>query len=96
MTNQRFKSVWDALEDDPSVREDMKLRSELMIHITEKIKKAHITQQEAAKVLRVTQPRVSALLQGKINEFRVGTLITLAHRLGLHISLKIESLKDAA
>lgn len=96
MNNQIFESVWDALEDDPSVREDMKMRSDLMIHITEKIKYSGMTQQETAKVLRITQPRVNALLKGKINEFRVGTLIKLAHRLGLHISLKIESLKNVA
>lgn len=84
-----IKNVWDALEDDPSVREDLKMRSQLMIHIEKKIKKSGLTQQEAAKILRITQPRVSALLQGKIEEFRVGTLITLAHRIGLHVSLKV-------
>lgn len=89
MSNQRFKSVWDALEDDPSVREDLKMRSQLMMHIEGKIKKSGWTQQEAAKKLRITQPRVNALLQGKIGEFRVGTLITLAHRVGLHVSLKV-------
>ena len=60
-----------------------------MIHITKKIKTANFTQQEAAKILRVTQPRINALLQGKINEFRIGTLITLAHRIGLNVSLKV-------
>ncbi len=89
MSKSKFHSVWDALEDDPAKIEDLKMRSELMIHITEQIKKEKLTQQEAAKLLRVTQPRVNALLNGKIESFRVGTLITLAHRLGLHISLKI-------
>ena len=30
MTNQRFPSVWDAIEDTPEEAENMKLRSVLM------------------------------------------------------------------
>ncbi len=89
MNKIKFDSVWDALEDDPAKIADLKMRSELIIHIIEKIKKAGLTQHEAANKLRVTQPRVNALLNGKIEEFRLGTLITLAYRMGLHISLKI-------
>lgn len=89
MSKTRFDNVWMALEDDPAKIADLKMRSELMINITEKIKKIGFTQNEAAAKLQVTQPRVNALLQGKIEEFRLGTLITLAYRIGLHISLKI-------
>lgn len=88
-TNSRFKSVWDALEDDPEKIADLKMRSQLLIHIAEKIKTEKLTQQAAARKLRITQPRVNALLNGKIENFRVGMLITLANRLGLHVSLKI-------
>ncbi|MFQ5754336.1 MAG: helix-turn-helix domain-containing protein [bacterium] len=68
----RFKTVWSALEDDPVRVENLKLRSALIIEITEKIKDQELTQSQAAELLRITQPRVSALLQGKINEFRLG------------------------
>ena len=37
--DQRYSSVWDALEDDPIRRENLKLRSELMIVIAGAIKK---------------------------------------------------------
>jgi predicted XRE-type DNA-binding protein len=87
--NSRFKSVWDALEDDPEKIADLKMRSQLLIHIAERIKAEKLTQQAAARKLRITQPRVNALLNGKIENFSVGTLITLANRLGLHVSLKI-------
>ncbi len=89
MSKTRFDNVWVSLEDDPAKIADLKMRSELMINITERIKKSGFTQHEAATKLRVTQPRVNALLKGKIEEFRLGTLITLAYRMGLHISLKI-------
>ena len=86
---QSFDSVWDALEDDPIMAENMKLRSTLLMAITKNINSRDINQSEAAGLLEITQPRVSALLKGKIQDFRLDTLVNLAHRLGLHIDLKI-------
>ncbi len=88
-TNQRHDSVWDALEDDPVRVENLKLRSALLIKITETLKNKDFTQQQAARILHITQPRVSALLKGKINDFRLDSLVDIAHRLGLHVSLNV-------
>ena len=87
--NKRFSSVWQALEDDPVRVENLKLRSALMMEIAEKIKTQGLTQTQAAEILQVTQPRVSALLKGKINDFRLDGLVDMAHRLGLHVSLEV-------
>jgi predicted XRE-type DNA-binding protein len=90
MTNtQSYESVWDALEDDPIRRENLKLRSALMTVIIENVKNRGLTQQQAADLLHITQPRVSALLQGKIDEFRLDMLVDIAHRLGLHVSIRV-------
>lgn len=86
---QCFNSVWDALEDDPIKAENMKLRSALMMAITERIKAEGLNQTETAERLNITQPRVSALVKGKIEDFRLDTLVNLAHQLGLHISIQI-------
>jgi predicted XRE-type DNA-binding protein len=86
---QRFESVWDALEDDPVKAENMKLRSTLMIAIVNRIESKDLNQIEAAKILKITQPRVSALIKGKIEDFRLDTLVDLAYKLDLHISIKI-------
>ena len=86
---QSFDSVWDALEDDPIMAENMKLRSTLLVAITKNITSSNQNQTETAKLLDITQPRVSALLKGKIEDFRLDTLVNIAHRLGLHIDLKI-------
>lgn len=87
--NDRFASVWDALEDDPVRVENLKLRSALMIEIAERIKHRGLTQTQAADVLHITQPRVSALLKGKINDFRLDSLVDMAHRLGMHVSINV-------
>jgi predicted XRE-type DNA-binding protein len=84
-----YESIWDAIEDDPVRQENFKLRSELMIAISETIKERGMKQQDVAELLHITQPRVSALLKGKLDEFRLDTLVDLAHRLGLHVSINV-------
>ena len=84
-----YESIWDAIEDDPVRQENFKLRSELMITISETIKGRAMKQQDVAELLHITQPRVSALLKGKLDEFRLDTLVDLAHRLGLHVSINV-------
>ena len=88
---QKFKSVWDALEDDPVRAQNLKLRSALMIEIGKKINELEITQAQAAKALCISQPRVSALLQGKIESFRLDSLVDMAHRLDLNVSIRLAS-----
>lgn len=87
--NDRFASVWDALEDDPVRVENLKLRSALMVEIAERIKDQGLTQTQAAEALHVTQPRVSALLKGKINDFRLDSLVDMAQRLGMRVSINV-------
>jgi len=84
-----FNSVWDVLEDDPIIAENMKLRSTLLRAITTAIRSKNLSQTEITKLLHITQPRVSALLQGKIEDFRLDTLVNIAHRLGLQVNLQI-------
>ena len=85
----QFESVWDAIEQDPVRRQNLKLRSELMIMIAETIKARGLKQNEAAEILHISQPRVSALLQGKIDDFRLDSLVDIAHRLGLQVSIEV-------
>ena len=87
--NDRFSSVWDAIEDDPVRVENLKLRSALMMQIAERIKSQGLTQAQAAEVLHITQPRISALINGKINDFRLDSLVDMAHRLGMHVSINV-------
>ena len=86
---RKFESVWEALEDDPVRVQNLKLRSAAMIEITQKIAAMGLSQTEAAEILSISQPRVSALVQGKIHEFRLDSLVDMAYRLGLSVSIKI-------
>jgi len=89
MTNEIFNDVFDALEDDPVRRENLKLRSQLMSEINTKINEGRKTQKELAEILKTTQPRVSALRKGKVSRFRLDMLFDFSVRLGLNISLNV-------
>jgi len=89
MTNQRFASVWDAIEDTPAQAENMKLRSSLMIALKDHIAREKLSQGEAARVLGVTQPRVSDLMRGKIDLFSLDTLVNMLATAGLHVEMRI-------
>lgn len=90
MSENRFDSVWDALEDTPQEAASMKARAELMRGLQAWIKREALTQSAAAGLLGVTQPRVSDLVRGRINLFSIDALIDMAATAGLspHVTLK--------
>jgi predicted XRE-type DNA-binding protein len=89
MSNERFTSVWDAIEDTPEAAENMKLRSILMMALKEHIKRSGLSQSQAAQLFGVTQPRVSDLMRGKINLFTIDALVNMAAVAGMHIELRV-------
>jgi predicted XRE-type DNA-binding protein len=89
MTNERFASVWDAIEDTPAQAENMKLRSALMTALKDHIARKGLSQSQAAKVFGVTQPRVSDLMRGKIDLFGLDTLVNMLAAAGLHIEMRV-------
>jgi len=89
MKEQRFSSVWDAIEDTNETAENMKLRSVLMIALKNHIASTRISQAQAAKLFGVTQPRISDLMRGKINLFGLDALVNMATAAGLRIEMKV-------
>lgn len=90
MNNERYASVWDAIEDTPAQAENMKLRSALMTALKDHITRAGLSQSQAAKLLGVTQPRVSDLMRGKIDLFGLDSLVNMATAAGLHIEMRVQ------
>jgi predicted XRE-type DNA-binding protein len=91
MSKQRqFSSVWDAIEDTPQKAASMRARSELLMALQEWVKTQNRTQVEAARILGVTQPRMSDLARGRIHLFSLDVLMDMAMTAGLspHIAFK--------
>ena len=90
MKLEAFDNVWEAIEDDPVVAENLKLRSMLMIELERHITRQKWTQAEAARRLGVTQPRISNLIHGKIDAFSLDLLVKMATAAGLRVSIKVK------
>ena len=88
MSKKRFDSVWDAIETSAEA-ENMKLRAKLMRAIINHIERRELSQAAAAKLMGVTQPRISDLVRGKIDLFSMDMLINMASAAGLHVDLRI-------
>ena len=69
--------------------EALEIRSALLVGLERWLDNCDMTQTEAAKLLGITQARVSDLKRGKINLFSLDLLIRLAARAGLRPRLKL-------
>jgi predicted XRE-type DNA-binding protein len=68
---------------------NLQMRAQLMTALRKFVEKKRLTQAEAARRLRVSQPRVSDLLRGKISRFSLDTLVTMSSDAGLEVDLRI-------
>ena len=87
---QQYNRAWEAVENELIRGQNLWLRSKLQSRIVAKLTAGTLTQAKMAALLNITQPRVCALLQGKVEQFRLDSLVDIAHRLGLSISLEVE------
>jgi predicted XRE-type DNA-binding protein len=69
--------------------QNLKARSDLMIEITKLIDARGLSQAAAAKLLGVTQPRISDLVRGKIDRFSVDSLIEMLGHAGASVSFVV-------
>lgn len=90
MANERFDSIWDAIEDTPEEALNMRLRSEIMASIAKRVKEWSVTQKEAAHRLGITQPRLNDLLSGRIQKFSLDALVNLTGPANYHVELSLE------
>jgi predicted XRE-type DNA-binding protein len=68
-------------------------RKRAMMALKDHIARTGLNQSEAAKLLGVTQPRISDLMRGKIELFGLDTLVNMIGAAGLHVEMRIS---DAA
>jgi len=77
--------------------QNLYLRAELMIRLAQFIGKKGLTQQQAAKLLGVTQPRLNLMLKRRIELFSLDALVNMAARAGMRVEMKVRApLRKAA
>jgi predicted XRE-type DNA-binding protein len=76
-----------------SEAENLKVRADLMIELTQIIESRKATQAAAAALLGVTRPRVSDLMRGKIDRFSIDSLVEMLGRAGVRVSFAVKTRK---
>jgi predicted XRE-type DNA-binding protein len=70
--------------------EHLLVRADALIQVQKAIASSGLKQAEAAKALRVTQPRISDLLRGRIDLFSTDSLTDMLARLGVGVPLVVK------
>jgi predicted XRE-type DNA-binding protein len=76
--------------------ENLRIRSDLMARLRKLIEDEGLTQARAARLLGVSQPRVSDLVRGRIDLFSIDTLVTLLAKAGIRVTVKLQARTRAA
>jgi predicted XRE-type DNA-binding protein len=75
-------NVFADLGFDHAEAQMLAMRTDLMIALEEEMRTQGLTQTAAAKVLGISQSRVSDIVRGKAENFSLDMLVTFAARLG--------------
>jgi predicted XRE-type DNA-binding protein len=70
--------------------EHLLVRADLLIQVQKMIASRRLRQREAAALLRISQPRISDLVRGRIDLFSTDMLIDMLARLGAHVRLTVK------
>ena len=94
-TRKSSGNVFHDLGFNREEAENLRVRAMLMTAIEKYIRQEGMTHAEAARKLGVNQPRISDLMQGKIDVFSVDTLIAILSHAGLKVKIQITKAKAA-
>jgi predicted XRE-type DNA-binding protein len=90
MTNHhQVANVWDVLEDTPSRAAEMRIRSELMMTMSDIVHRNGMTPIEAAELFGVAIAAIYDLNRGKINQFSLSALVGMAATAGMTPSIRV-------
>ncbi len=81
------RNVFRDLGFDVQEAEHLRIRADLMIELQKRIAEGVYKQADAAKILKVTQPRISDLINGRIDLFSTDTLIDMLALFGTRVHL---------
>ena len=69
--------------------DELLIKAQLAHQISELIEMRHLTQSDAAKLLGIDQPKVSALMRGKLSGFSTDRLFRFLNALGSNVEIRI-------
>jgi predicted XRE-type DNA-binding protein len=86
---KKNSSVFHDLGFDEAEAENLRIRAAAMNTLIAHLEQRTLTQAQAAKLLNVTQPRISDLMRGKLHLFSIDTLVNMLAAAGLRVELRV-------
>jgi len=86
-------NVFGALGFSAEESEHLLVRADLLLQLQKTLATRDLTQIQAAKLLHVTQPRVSDLLRGRLDLFSTDSLIDILARLGVRVRFVLKPVR---
>ena len=80
----------------PAEAENLRIRAKMMMALTGYIQEKRITQSRAARIMGVSQPRISDLARGRIGLFTIDTLVNMVTAAGLKIDVDVTAGRPGA
>lgn len=74
--------------------EKLKIKTGLVIEIRKAMRSRGLTEQEAAKLMGITQPKVSDMMRGHFGNLSERKLMDCLNRLGYDIEIKVRPAKS--
>ena len=74
--------------------EKLKIKTGLVVEIRKAMRSRGLTQQEAAKLMGITQPKVSDMMRGDFSNLSERKLMDCLTRLGYDIEIKVRPAKS--
>jgi predicted XRE-type DNA-binding protein len=86
-----YNNIFDAITEDAAEASELQTRSDLMIAIRDIVNFKGWDQKQAAAAMGITQPRVSDLVNGRIEKFSIDKLMTCLYKLGFRFNPQFEN-----
>ena len=84
-------NIFEEIGFGPDEAENLRIRSQLMITIRQIIEEQALKQKDAAELFGTTQPRISDLVRGKIEQFTIDSLVNMLSQAGVPLELRVPS-----
>lgn len=67
----------------------LKIKAYLMLQLDKWIQEEDLKQEDAARVLQVSRPRVSDMVRGKADKFTIDALVDMLERAGKQVTVQV-------
>jgi predicted XRE-type DNA-binding protein len=85
-------NVFVDLGFDAADAQSLRIRSKLMLAISQLVEREGLTQTEAAERMAVSQPRVDDVVRGRIDRFSIDALVEMLARAGRQVEIQVRPL----